>query len=268
MTGLAERAAALLGGVVRSAAPLQGGDLSRIFRITLQDGRVAVVKNGPAPRTEASMLHAMAVAGAPTPAVFAVDDAALVMAQAATDGSIETAWHGLGTMLAKLHGATGTLYGWREDYAFGAVAIDNTPHPDWPIFWAERRLLTHASHVAPSIAHRLENLAGSLQDRLPAHPDAALLHGDLWGGNILVAHGRVTALIDPACYYGHAEIDLAMLCLFDHPGPAFFDAYGAPAPGHEDRRPIYQLWPALVHLRLFGQTYRGLVERLLTEAGA
>jgi fructosamine-3-kinase len=103
---------------------------------------------------------------------------------------------------------------------------------------------------------------------LPAHPDAALLHGDLWGGNILVAQGRVTALIDPACYYGHAEIALAMLCLFDHPDPAFTGAYGAAAPGQADRRPIYQLFPALVHLRLFGQAYRGLVERLLTEAGA
>ena len=48
----------------------------------------------------------------------------------------------------------------------------------------------------------------------PPRRRAALLHGDLWTGNILVRDGRLVALIDPACYYGHAEVDLAMLCLF------------------------------------------------------
>jgi len=82
----------------------------------------------------------------------------------------------------------------------------------------------------------------------------------------MAAGGRVAGLIDPACYWGHAEADLAMLTLFGRPGPAFWDAYGPTEPGLEARRPIYQMWPALVHLRLFGGTYRGLVERLLEEA--
>jgi hypothetical protein len=51
-------------------------------------------------------------------------------------------------------------------------------------------------------------------------PPAALLHGDLWGGNLLVREGRLAAFIDPACYHGDAEVDLAMLCLFDDPDPA------------------------------------------------
>lgn len=79
---------------------------------------------------------------------------------------------------------------------------------------------------------------------------------------------RVSGLIDPACYHGHAEVDLAMLALFGRPGPAFHDNYGALEPGAEDRLPVYQLWPALVHLRLFGAGYRGLVERCLNAAGA
>ena len=78
----------------------------------------------------------------------------------------------------------------------------------------------------------------------------------------------LAALIDPACYYGDAEVDIAMLQLFDVPGAAFFDAYGSAQPGHEQRLAIYRLWPALVHLRLFGQGYLPLVDQQLKLAGA
>src|SRR5690606_6786281 len=103
---------------------------------------------------------------------------------------------------------------------------------------------------------------------LPRRPAPALLHGDLWSGNVLAEGGCVTGLIDPACYYGHCEVDLAMLRLFGRPRSVFFEAYGPLEPGHAERLAIYQLWPALVHLRLFGASYRPLVERLLDEAGA
>ena len=79
----------------------------------------------------------------------------------------------------------------------------------------------------------------------------------------MVSGGRVSGLIDPACYHGHGEVDLAMLSLFDAPIAAFFKDYGAPEPGHDERAPIYTLWPALVHLRLFGANYQAMVERLL-----
>jgi fructosamine-3-kinase len=58
-----------------------------------------------------------------------------------------------------------------------------------------------------------------------------------------------------------------MLTLFDHPSSDFNNAYGPLEPGHEERLTIYRLWPALVHLRLFGSGYRSMVERFLSEAG-
>ncbi len=106
-------------------------------------------------------------------------------------------------------------------------------------------------------------LAARLAGLLPPAPPPAFLHGDLWTGNILVEGGRLAALVDPACYGGDAEVDLAMLTLFDTPPEPFWEAYGEPEPGWEQRRTLYQLFPALVHLRLFGATYAGLVERLL-----
>ncbi len=182
-------------------------------------------------------------------------------------GGLSHAWKSLGTALTKLHTAKESACGWPVDYAFGAVAIENGWMKSWPAFWAERRLLAHCPHVASALARRIETLAADLSNRLPELAAPSLLHGDLWGGNILAADKGVTALIDPACYFGHGEADIAMLNLFDRPSPAFYEAYGALEEGWKERLIIYQLWPALVHVRLFGSGYRPMVERLLSQAG-
>ena len=267
MKALAEAAAALLGGTLRTAKALHGGCLSQILLISLNDGREAIVKGGGASPVEAAMLRAIAASGAPAPQVFAVEGGVLVMEAMRADGGLSNAWASLGKALAKLHAAKGNACGWADDYAFGAVAIENGWMKSWPVFWAERRLLPNCSHVASALGRRIEVLAADLPNRLPELPTPSLLHGDLWGGNILAAGNEVTALIDPACYYGHGEVDIAMLNLFDGPSPAFYNAYGALEPGWKERLIIYQLWPALVHVRLFGSGYRPMVERLLSHAG-
>ncbi len=268
MSAIGAAGAALLGGTLRRAGRLPGGDLSEVVHIVLEGGREAVVKGGPAPPVEAAMLRAIAAAGVPAPAVLALDDRLLVLEYLPSDGDPGAASRSLGEALARLHDVTGPRFGWDTNYAFGAVAIENGWLDDWAEFWGERRLIPFLPHVPADLGRRVEVLARDLPDRLPARPRPSLLHGDLWQGNVLAAGGRVTGLIDPACYHGHGEVDLAMLDLFGHPGPAFRDGYGPSGPGAAERRPIYQLWPALVHLRLFGAGYRGLVERKLAEAGA
>jgi len=126
--------------------------------------------------------------------------------------------------------------------------------PQWmagrlPGFWAERRLLPEAGRLPGRIASRLGTLATHLADLLPQRPPASLLHGDLWGGNVLVDGDRVSGLIDPACYYGHGEVDLAMLSLFGNPSGAFWTAYGGPESGWERRRGVV---PARLHRRALG----------------
>lgn len=264
---LAEIAARLLGGELRRARALHGGSLSEIQQIFLIGGREAIVKSGPAPRVEAAMLEAIAASGAPAPAVLAVNDTALVIELLPAGGSLSGAWPSLGRALTTLHGARGERYGWPHDYAFGGVAIANEWADDWSSFWAERRLLVNSPHVPRGIGRRIEALARDLPNRLPQAPAPALLHGDLWGGNVLAEDGCVSGLVDPACYFGHVEVDIAMLTLFDRPPSAFFECYEHLGPGYEARLPIYQLWPALVHLRLFGGGYRPMVEGLLAAAG-
>lgn len=265
MMPLTERGAALLGRRLAQAEPMSGGNLSGLVRIVLGDGSAAIVKDGPDPLAEAAMLRAIRAAGIPAPEVFAADARTLVIEPLPIGGG--HADTDLGRVVARLHAVTGDRYGWHGDYAFGTVRIDNRGSEDWPGFWAERRLLCHAPHLDAALRRRIEALADTLPGRLPARPRPALLHGDLWSGNILTDGGRVSGLIDPACYHGHAEVDLAMLSLFGAPGPAFREAYGKAEPGLAERRAIYQLWTALVHLRLFGSGYRSMVETLLDATG-
>jgi fructosamine-3-kinase len=256
----------VFGSSIALVRALPGGDLSAISRVELEDGTQLVSKRSPLVGTEARMLEAMRLAGAPVARVEHLGGRLLCLAWEEADEPDDAGWRSLGEALRTLHASENQTYGWPEDYAFGEITIDNGPRETWPDFWSEARLMPLVPHLPGPLRPRLEKLCHTLPDRLPASPAAALLHGDLWGGNILFTpHGAV--MIDPACYYGHAEVDLAMLSLFGTPAPAFADAYGPAEPDAETRRPIYQLWPAMVHVRLFGERYHAMVERLLEESG-
>lgn len=261
--------AALTGVPAERLERLAGGDLSEVLLVPRPGERAVVAKAGPAVATEAQMLRALAQAGVPVPAVEAEYGDILLIEHVEEDGAFSPrAWADIGEQVRAMHGHADESYGWPVDYAFGTVLLDNRQSQDWPTFWGEQRLVSAAALLDRPWRERVEGLAAHLADRLPAAPPPALLHGDLWTGNILVKDGRLAALVDPACYHGDAEVDLAMLCLFGAPDEAFWDAYGLLEPGWEQRRPIYQLFPALVHMRLFGASYAGLVERLLSATGA
>jgi fructosamine-3-kinase len=96
---------------------------------------------------------------------------------------------------------------------------------------------------------------------------AALVHGDLWTGNLHACADGELALIDAAAvHYGWAETDLAMLTLFGEPPAAFFEAYETAAgidAGWRERAPLYNLYHLLNHMNLFGSSYLGAVRSVL-----
>lgn len=269
MSGFPARVAALTGVPVDQIERLAGGDLSQVLVLRRPDGRCSVAKGGPAVGTEATMLRALAAAGVPAPMVEGEFGDVLLLEHVENDGVFSAnAWRDVGEQVRRLHDHRGDAYGWPVDYALGTVGLDNRQADSWPRVWGEQRLMAAAAVLDRPWRDRVERLARRIDDLLPDRPPPSLLHGDLWSGNILVADGRLAALIDPACYYGHAEVDLAMLMLFGSPPAEFQEAYGAPDPGWEERRNLYQLFPALMHLRLFGASYAALVDRLLTSLGA
>lgn len=269
MTVFAGKVAALVGVPEERLERLSGGDLSEVLLVRRGDGRCSVAKGGAAVATEAAMLRAIAGSGVPAPRVEGEHDNVLLLEHISNDGVFSAAaWADLGLALAKLHHRQGESYGWPSNYQLGSVALDNRQQEDWPRFWGEQRLASAAGLLDRPWRERVERLVDRLPELLPEKPTPVLLHGDLWTGNILVAEGSLAALIDPACYYGHNEVDLAMLTLFGMPPQPFWDAYGPQEEGWAERRHLYQLFPALVHLRLFGAGYAPMVDRLLSAVRA
>jgi fructosamine-3-kinase len=269
MTVFARQVAELTGVGEEQLERLSGGDLSEVLLLRRPDGRCTVAKGGPAVATEAGMLRSIAATGIPAPAVEGEHENVLLIEHVPNDGLFSpAAWTDIGHSVRRLHEHLGESYGWPVDYRLSSVELDNKQGRDWPRFWAEQRLLSTARILDRPWRERVEKLAVRLPERLPASPPPSHLHGDLWPGNILVEGGRLAALVDPACCYGHNEVDLAMLALFGTPPSEFWEAYGSLEQGWEERRQIYQLFPALVHLRLFGASYAGMVDRLLDGLGA
>jgi fructosamine-3-kinase len=246
-----------------------GESVAEVLLVRRPDGALTVAKHSTSAGAEAAMLRALAGAGLPVPSVQGEHEGMLLLEYVENDGVFSAkAWADVGAGIRALHSRTGEAFGWPVDYAIGTVTLDNRETGDWPRFWGEQRLVATASLLDRPWRGRIERLAARLGDLLPASPPPAMLHGDIWTGNMLVRDGRLAALIDPACYYGHAEVDLAMLDLFSAPPEEFRQGYGALEPGWRERQPVYQLFPALAHVRLWGAGYYAMVDRLLEAVGA
>ncbi|UYG05133.1 fructosamine kinase family protein [Halomonas sp. LR3S48] len=252
--------------------PLGGGDIAAVYRLETSQGPV-VVKHDEAERLtgEADGLQALrqAESSLRVPNVLALGDGWLVMEALEAGSRSPRSATALGEGLRQLHSHTAAEHGWPRDNACGRTPQPNAPLADGRVFQRERRLLplARASHERGLLDNRLrgriEALAEALEEWLPDLP-ASLLHGDLWSGNVLYTP-QGPAVIDPAVYRHYPEVDLAMLTLFGSPGDAFFEAYwDGNAPYDWPRREaLFQLYPLLNHLLLFGSSYRSGVERAI-----
>jgi fructosamine-3-kinase len=269
MSGFAGTVARLTGVAEDRLERLVAESVSEALLVPRDGATPSVAKSSPSVATEAAMLRAIAAAGVPAPAVEAEHESVLLLEYVDNDAVFSPrAWADVGAGVRRLHSRIGEEgYGWPVDYAIGTVALDNRVRSDWPRFWGEQRLVATAFLLDRPWRERVDRLAARMGELLPAAPPAALLHGDLWIGNILVRDGTLVGLIDPACYYGDAEVDIAMLDLFCTPPEEFRETYGELEPGWRERQPIYQLFPALAHVRLWGSGYYRMADRLLREVG-
>ena len=266
MSELEQAVERFCGAPVCSLRRFAGGDISGASLAQLADGRSVVVKSGAVVSVEAGMLRVMEESPAPSPRVIGCSGEVLVIEHLPSSGSIAEAWEGLAEALHGLRQLTSDQYGWHEDYALRHVQVENEPSTRWPEFWALRRLLCHCPHLPGELASRVEALAKALPDMLPDRPPPVFVHGDLWGGNVLVHESRVSGLIDPCACWGHQEVDAASLTVFDHPPDRFFDALDL-EPGWRERQPVYRLWMWLLHVRLFGMSYAPAATRELGDLG-
>ncbi len=182
----------------------------------------------------------------------------------------------LGEQLAAMHCVTARRYGWEIDNTIGVTQQRNAWRDDWVLFYGEQRLryqLDRAALNNAALRDKGEALILSLPKFFASYkPQAALLHGDLWGGNWGKDARGQPVIFDPALYYGDREADLAMTELFGGFPPSFYAAYTAAYPldaGYATRKNLYNLYHVLNHFNLFGGAYLGqatrLIEKLISE---
>lgn len=178
-----------------------------------------------------------------------------------------------GVQLAELHMHDGDQFGLFSDNYIGSLPQSNTRHTEWNDFFSEERIAPQLKMAVDSgkldsaNAKSWERLATRLDEIFP-FADPSLLHGDLWSGNYLYNSSGRAVLIDPAVYYGHPEMDLAFSKMFGGFPGEFYSGYESVSPlepGFNQRIPIYNLYPLLVHANLFGGSYIRQVTQTLKQ---
>lgn len=264
-------------GEIQSASSLTGGSISITRLLSFSDGRTLVVKQLESAAenfftAEATSLEALASAcGLRIPEVIHADKHFILLENLGAGVPQADFWTRLGQGLAELHGTTHGQFGFHCDTYCGPTPQANPLTDDGFTFFASQRLLPLARSAEQSglldcdDRRAIEGIAARLADLIPQQP-AVLIHGDLWSGNVHVDSAGQPALIDPACYFGWAEAELAMTMLFGRFDPAFYQVYESEsgvASDWRDRAPLYNLYHLLNHLLLFGTAYYPQVSTII-----
>lgn len=262
---------------------LHGGSVGEVYAATTADGRQIVAKVDRSARptldVEGFMLDYLAEQSAlPVPRVlFCTPDLLLMTALPGRSSFSAAAERDAADRLVALHALSAPTYGFPRDTLIGGLPQPNRPERSWITFFREQRLLHRgraaldAGRLPPRLFARLTRCAERLEEWLEEPERPSLIHGDVWTTNVLAEGDRITGFLDPAVYYADPEIELAFVTLFGTFGRPFFEHYREQRPikpgFFEQRRTLYNLYPLLVHVQLFGGGYVGQVEESLRALG-
>jgi fructosamine-3-kinase len=274
----------ILDAVVTSSRPIGEGVGGAVYRVALADGRQVVAKADESGRPQLalegdSLRYLAEHSRLPVPAVLHNSERLLLLEFLPGESHFSAgAQRHAAELLADLHSVSAPAYGFERDTQIGGLLQPNPWTDSWLAFFREQRLLylgrvaMAAGRLPGAVMGRLERLGGRLAEWVEEPPEGpSLIHGDIWAGNVLATGDRITGFLDPACYYGDAEMELAFITMFNTFSRPFFERYGelrAIRPGFwEVRRDIYNLYPWLVHVRLFGDVYLPAVIQTLSRFG-
>jgi fructosamine-3-kinase len=283
MTDLADTIENLIGARPTYIVGLSGGCVGEVYKVSMPNGHDLVAKvgdDGSGLALEGWMLTYLTEhSNLPVPRVHLAEDRLLVMDFVASGGGLgPQAQIHAADLVADLHAlTTSNGFGFDCDTVIGGLSQPNPWQSSWLSFFRDHRLMSMGreaerdGRLAASMLLRLERFASRLDHWLDEPDQPSLIHGDMWTGNVLSDRGRITGFIDPALYYADCEIELAFTTLFGTFGSAFFDRYSEHRPlkpgFFEERVDIYNLYPLLVHVRLFGGSYVQSVDRTLRRFG-
>lgn len=268
---------------INHAESIRGGDINETYKLSTNEGPFFLKLND-ARRypdmfaKEYSGLETLRSTGAiniPRPICYGARNgrAFLLTTFMQKGGVVPDFWESFAASLGKLHQDTQPHFGFNEYNYIGSLKQYNTPYSSWAVFYAFNRLMplgrqAYDRHLLDKAdIQQLEGICKRLPSIFPEEKPA-LLHGDLWSGNFMVGPDGRACIYDPAVYYGHREMDLAMTRLFGGFDNKFYNSYQYLYPlasGWQQRIGICQLYPLLVHVILFGGNYVDDVREILKE---
>lgn len=277
------------GTKIEKASRISGGDINEAYGLVLTGGRRIFMKSNKKENTsfftaEAAGLRAIARTNAiGTPQILGLgtdEDGGgysfLLLEFISGKSHCADYWEDFARQLSDMHRAStnGLIasgkYGLEGDNYIGRHRQINAGYDNWTDFFRDCRLEPQFRDAERYFEKEDWKRIGRMLDHLdeilvePEYP--SLLHGDLWGGNVITGNNGRVWLIDPAVYVGHAEADLAMTELFGGFPQDFYDAYQEVSPlqpGYEHRRDVYNLYHLLNHLNMFGRMYLSEVKYIV-----
>ena len=201
------------------------------------------------------------------------DDSFLVL-KFIKSGSVNAEfWDTFASQLACLHKNTSVKFGLDHDNFIGSLNQYNNFKNSWSEFFTTQRLeiqlkmAIDSNSIDRSVIKNFNNFYNRIDEIFP-NEKPSLIHGDLWGGNFMATENSIPYIIDPAVYYGHREMDIAMSQLFGGFSYEFYNKYNQYyplEPGWQKRVDFCNLYPLLVHVNLFGGSYANSVKRIIEE---
>lgn len=202
------------------------------------------------------------------------DNYAFIMMEFIHPGSKRTDfWSDFAAKLAHMHQNSNDKFGLDHDNYMGSLQQYNRFHENWYDFFILERLepqLKLARNKGKMNKGHVENFEQLYKELINIVPEEkpALVHGDLYSGNYVITDNGTASILDPAVAYNHREVDIAMSTLFGMFDDEFYNTYNQHFPmekGWQQRLDIYNLYPLLIHVNLFGMGYLSSVERIIKD---
>lgn len=261
--------------------PISGGSINTTYKITANNysffikvNTITVFKNGF--NEEVLGLQFLKANGAITPKVILEGkfDSYIYLILSYIDSAVHKPqfWESFALQLANLHQHKGKQFGLEYDNFMGQLAQKNTYCTNFSTFFTENRLqpqvqlAVEKGLLQTKDIQSFERLYKQLPSIFPVEEPSAI-HGDLWSGNFIATVNNKVVFIDPAVYYGHREVDVSMSLLFGGFSELFYQIYKEVCPlekGFSKRKDIYNLYPLLIHLNLFGKSYLKSIQTIVS----
>jgi len=259
-------------------SPLPGGCINQVYSVKFKNGRQIVAKVGDTNSrflVEEFMLNYLRENTIlPVPNIYYSDNNLILMEFLGSCKALNTRTEReIADLIASLHNISADNFGFEKETLIGGLVQPNPISKNWRTFFRDQRLIYMADNayqkgLLPLKSRQLIDKLCDNLERWISEPEApSLIHGDLWNGNILSSKGYLKGFINPAIYFANAEIELSFSTLFHTFDNHFFSRYKEHReikPGFfEERKDIYNLYPLLVHIRLFGGYYVSQLNQVL-----